>query len=83
MVIDRNWHWQGNNDLALRVAVSFRLFSDGRAARVAISQTSGNQIFDRAAIREVKQLKRLPPFPRDFKREFLDVVMEFSKVRAS
>ena len=83
MAIDRNWHWQGNNDLALRVAVSFRLFPDGRATRVAISQTSGNQIFDRAAIRAVKQLKRLPPFPRDIEREFLDVVMEFSKVRAS
>ncbi len=83
MVIDRNWHWQGNNQLELRVSVSFRIYPDGRATRVAIAKTSGNRIFDRAAIRAVKQLKRLPRFPTDIQREFLDVEMDFSKVRAS
>jgi TonB family protein len=83
MVIDRNWHWQGNNNLELRVSVRFRISSDGRASRVAIAKTSGNQVFDRAAIRAVKQLKRLPRFPADIQREFLDVEMDFSKVRAS
>ena len=82
-VIDRNWHWQGNNNLELRVSVRFRIYPDGRATRVAIAKTSGNQIFDRAAIRAVKQLKRLPRFPADIQREFLDVEMNFSKVRAS
>jgi TonB family protein len=83
MVIDRNWHWQGNNDLALSVSVSFRIYPDGRATRVAISDTSGNEIFDRAAIRAVRQLKKLPRFPADIQKKFLDVVMAFSKVRAS
>ncbi len=50
---------------------------------MAIAQTSGNQIFDRAAIRAVRQLKRLPRFPVNIQREFLDVEMYFSKVRAS
>ena len=82
-VIDRNWHWQGNNQLELRVSVSFRISPDGRATRVVIAKTSGNQIFDRAAIRAVRQLKRLPRFPADIQRKFLDVEMEFSKVSAS
>ncbi len=83
MVINRNWHWQGDNRLELSVVLSFRIYPDGRATRVAIAQTSGNQIFDRAAIRAVRQLKRLPRFPVNIQREFLDVEMYFSKVRAS
>lgn len=82
-VINRNWHWQGDNSLELRVMLRFRIYPDGRATRVAIAKTSGNQIFDRAAIRAVRQLKRLPRFPADIQREFLDVEMDFSKVKAS
>ena len=83
MVINRNWHWQGDSNLELRVVLSFRIYPNGRATRVAIAKTSGNRIFDRAAIRAVKQLKQLPRFPSDIQREFLDVEMDFSKVRAS
>ena len=87
-VIDRNWHWQGDNDVELRVWVSFRVNRHGhvvvrKGRKVEIEKTSGNLIFDRAAIRAVEQLKRLPPFPEAIQREFLDVRIALAKVKAS
>jgi len=81
-VITSNWHWQGDNLVELRVGLRFRIFRDGRTAAVKVSESSGNSVFDRAAIRAVKQVKRLPPFPKDIKKDHLDVEMGFSKLRA-
>jgi len=45
------------------VLVGFRVGADGEPAQVTIRQSSGNPIFDQAAIRLVSHLGRLGPIP--------------------
>ena len=78
LIIDRNWYSPPKVELS--VLVGFRISSDGRVGQVVIKESSGNHVFDKAAMRAVKQSKRLPPFPAEIQKEFLDVVYKFSKI---
>lgn len=51
------------NGAAGDVLVGFRVGTDGKPTEVTVRQSSGNPIFDQAAIRLVSQLGRLGPVP--------------------
>ena len=54
---------EGANGAAGDVLVSFRIGSDGKPAYIEVARSSGQPMFDRAAVRLVSALGRLGPVP--------------------
>jgi TonB family protein len=74
--ISRNW-----NPIALSqraCAVHFFIQGDGRIVGVTLSETSGEPMFDREALRALTATDRLPPLPAGFGSRTLGVTFYFS-----
>ena len=77
-VVSRYAHWEQNlrdrvNDMLIYpegagravgdVLVSFRIGTDGKPSDISLAQSSGNSIFDKAAVGLVSRLGRIGPVP--------------------
>jgi TonB family protein len=59
--------------------VYFRVSRNGKVTNVRVEQTSGFDLFDKAALRAVNQSGPLPPLPAGFDGSYLGVHFEFQQ----
>ncbi len=59
--------------------VVFEIGRDGQVnmSSIAVEKTSGNPLYDRAALRAIQEANPFPPLPDDFKRSLLRVHLNF------
>ncbi len=78
--ISQNWYSGVSSGTGgISCIVYFRLNRDGGASDVRIEQSSGNQYFDRTALRAVMNSAPFPPLPRAFEDSFLGIHFTFSQ----
>jgi TolA protein len=73
-------HWYNTSSQpgsGLTCVVYFRLMRDGSVQDVRGETSSGNDYFDRSAVRAVKGASPFPPLPRGFQDEFLGIHFTF------
>jgi TolA protein len=73
-------HWFSTTSqpgAGLTCVVYFRLKRDGSIEDVRGERSSGNEFFDRSAVRAVKSASPFPPLPRGFQDEFLGIHFTF------
>ena len=61
----------------LRVIVLFEIQRDGQIREPTVERSSGNNLYDQAAIRAVTEASPLPPLPPEFKASSLRVHFGF------
>lgn len=78
--VSENWYSAVSQGRAgLTCVVYFRLMRDGSVGDVRIETSSGNDYFDRAALRAVKSGAPFPPLPRGFADDFLGIHFTFAQ----
>lgn len=55
--------------------IYFRISQDGKIIKQDMLQTSGSQVFDQAAMRAVAAASPMPPLPRSYKKDHLNVTV--------
>ena len=75
--ISRNFRNPVNYDGTLNCIVQFEVMQSGRVYSIAVRQTSGIPQFDRACMAAVERSAPLPPLPREFLAEVIDVTLTF------
>ena len=58
--------------------IVFDIRRDGKITGLAVEKTSGNPLYDQAAMRAITDATPFPPLPDDFKESFLRVHLGFS-----
>lgn len=76
--IAANWQVPATSRQALSSRVYFRIRKSGAIESPAIEASSGNFLFDQAALRAVVQASPLPPLPGGFGDEYLGVHFSFA-----
>lgn len=76
--IAANWQVPGTSREAVHCRVYFRITRSGAIASPAVETSSGNFLFDQAALRAVVQANPLPPLPAGFGDEYLGVHFSFA-----
>lgn len=61
----------------LRCTVKFKILRNGKITNVEIEKSSGNRLFDYAALSSVENVEKFPPLPDDFFENNLTVHVEF------
>src|SRR5262249_29641243 len=72
--------WQHQNQLnepSQRPRVLFEIQRDGSIRPPRIGQTSGNALYDQAALRAIVEASPFPPLPREWPKPSLTVEMTF------
>jgi TonB family protein len=70
--------WDGQARDGTQPQVVFDIGRDGRVSGLRIEKTSGNPLYDQAALRAITEAAPLPPLPDDFKESFLKVHLGFN-----
>ena len=65
------------NQEGLEAIISFKILRDGKIEDIRFEKFSGNSYFDKSVLRAVEKADPLPPLPREFKEEYLDVGVRF------
>jgi TonB family protein len=73
-----NWQVPGTSREAVHCRVYFRITRSGAIESPAVETSSGNFLFDQAALRAVVQANPLPPLPGGFGDEYLGVHFSFA-----
>lgn len=76
--IATNWHVTGGASGATHCRVYFRIRKTGAIDAPAVEASSGNFLFDQAALRAVVEASPLPPLPGGFGDEYLGVHFSFA-----
>jgi TonB family protein len=74
------WHPPSSFSLGgkkLSAVAMIRISRDGRIARIDMKRTSGHRIFDQSVMAALTDASALPPFPKDYKENYLDVEITF------
>ncbi|MEM8932278.1 MAG: energy transducer TonB, partial [Acidobacteriota bacterium] len=66
-------NWVRPQTGATDALVHFRVLRDGTITDVALRRTSGDAVFDRAALRAVEASSPLPPLPKGYQRDDLGI----------
>jgi len=61
----------------LRCVIKFGIMRNGEIENIELEKSSGNRLFDRAAISAVESIKKFPPLPDDFFENKLNIHVEF------
>jgi TonB family protein len=72
--VQRNWR---PTTLTLSATVHFRIDRNGRLDDIEVEKSSGNFLFDQAAMRAVQAAHPLAPLPREFTGDWLGVYLDF------
>lgn len=59
------------------VLIKFKILKNGTIEKVEVQKTSGNRLFDYAAMTSVNAIESFPPLPTDYRDEFLNAHVEF------
>ena len=76
--IAANWQVPGTSRESINCRVYFRITRSGAIDSPAVETSSGNFLFDQAALRAVIQASPLPPMPGGFSDEYLGVHFSFA-----
>jgi TonB family protein len=76
--IAANWQVPGGSSEAVHCRVYFRIMRSGEIDGAAVETSSGNFLFDQAALRAVVQANPLPPLPGGFPDTYLGVHFSFA-----
>lgn len=74
------WHPPSSFTLGgkkLFAVAMIRISRDGRISRIDMKRTSGHRIFDQSVMAALTDSSALPPFPKDYKENYLDVEITF------
>ena len=78
--VSENWYSAVSQGRAgLTCVVYFRLMRDGSVGDVRIEKSSGNDYFDRGALRAVRSGSPFPPLPGGFADDFLGIHFTFAQ----
>ena len=72
--VARNWRPTG---ASLKATVHFRIAKNGRLSDVEIAESSGNFLYDQAALRAVQASNPMPPLPSEYGGDWLGVFFDF------
>jgi TonB family protein len=61
----------------IAAVASFRITREGRPVDISLRESSGHRLFDQSALAALENSSGLPPLPKDYKENFLDVVIRF------
>jgi len=80
--ISQHWRnpYQGGKQV-IRSTIYFKIDRQGNLLEANLEKSSGDALFDQAAIRAVYQAKTFPPFPQEMKVSVLGVHFEFEYVK--
>lgn len=80
--ISQHWRnpYQGGQQ-EIRATIYFKIDRQGNLLEANLEKSSGDALFDQAAIRAVYQAKNFPPFPQEMKVSVLGVHFEFEYVK--
>jgi TonB family protein len=80
--ISQYWRnpYQGGKQ-EIRATIYFKIDRTGKLLEAVLEKSSGDALFDQAAIRAVYQAKTFPPFPQEMKVSVLGVHFEFEYVK--
>lgn len=79
--VARNWR---PPSATLKVTIHFRIDKSGRIEDIEVERSSGNFLFDQAALRAVQAAHPMPPLPREYSGDWLGVYFDFdTQVRPS
>jgi TonB family protein len=70
--------WEGRALPGTQPVVTFEIARDGQVSNVAIKNSSGNQYYDRTAMRAIADAAPFPPLPGEFPGSVLRVHMGFN-----
>jgi protein TonB len=70
--------WEGSARAGDQPQVVFEIGRDGKVTGLKVEKSSGNSLYDQAAIRAITDATPLPPLPADFKDAFLRVHLGFN-----
>jgi TonB family protein len=73
--VSRNWRPPSRT--ALKTTVHFRIARNGRLSDVEIENSSGNFLFDQAALRAIEASSPMPPLPAEYGGDWLGVFFDF------
>jgi TonB family protein len=76
--IATNWQVPGTSRESIHCRVYFRIMRSGSIDSPTVETSSGNFLFDQAALRAVIQASPLPPMPGGFSDEYLGVHFSFA-----
>ena len=74
--ISKEWDAQARDGVQPQVA--FEIRRDGKISGLVVEKSSGNALYDQAAMRAITDATPFPPLPDDFKEPFLRVHLGFS-----
>jgi TonB family protein len=74
--IGQKWDPQARDGTQPQVV--FEIARDGKIRALAVEKTSGNPLYDQAALRAITEAAPFPPLPEDFKESLLRVHMGFN-----
>jgi TonB family protein len=69
--------WEGQARDGSQPQVVFEIARDGKVRALAVEKSSGNPLYDQAALRAVSDATPFPPLPEDFKEPLLRVHLRF------
>ncbi len=61
----------------LSAVAMIRISREGRISRIDMKRTSGHRLFDQSVMAALTDSSALPPFPKDYKENYLDVEITF------
>jgi TonB family protein len=70
--------WEGRARDGQQPVAVFEIRRDGQVIRLAIEKTSGNAVYDQAALRAIAEASPFPELPPDFKEPLLRVHLGFN-----
>jgi len=70
--------WEGSARAGDQPQVVFEIGRDGKVTGLKVEKSSGNSLYDQAALRAITEATPLPPLPADFKDAFLRVHLGFN-----
>jgi protein TonB len=69
--------WDGRARDGQQPVAVFQIGRDGQITGLAIEKTSGNSLYDLAALRAITEASPFPPLPEDFRGPWLRVHLGF------
>jgi periplasmic protein TonB len=58
--------------------VVFEILRDGKTRALAVEKSSGNSLYDQAALRAITEATPFPPLPEEFREPFLRIHLQFN-----
>ena len=74
--INQNWQWVKTYG-KLRAVIVFKIARDGLIFDISLRESSGDDSFDKTALRAVERAGFISPLPQEFEKEYLEVGFEF------